>query len=261
MNENEDDIEPANIGIGGSTVVSAMFSDGSRVSYEINKETTVSDLISMIKSDKTVEKPPNRTISIIYLGRILQPTDVFSKIETLREFSVHVFYRVASAAPTAVPDTPTELRGFDRLSRMNYSQEQIAEIRNSFHAMRGTSNATQDERLDAEEEWFPVIFNQENPLDALQLPNQRNHNHNHNNNNAAATPANEIAHDMGIEFFTLENASRVQFFFGLIIGIVFGIFSLILVIVSFNEKAIMAGLLFGTIAHYVLSYLVSYFSS
>ena len=73
-----------------------LFPTGNRNDYDITIETTVSDLIQMIVDDKSVQKPENRTIALIYHGRILQPTDVLSKIDTMPEFTIHACFRQTS---------------------------------------------------------------------------------------------------------------------------------------------------------------------
>lgn len=54
--------------------------------------------------------------------------------------------------------------GFDRLTCMNYSPQQIAQLRDNFHAMRGTRQAGAKE----EKEWTPVLLDTDNPTQGLQ---------------------------------------------------------------------------------------------
>jgi hypothetical protein len=53
---------------------------------------------------------------------------------------------------------------------MNYTPEQIAEVRREFHTVHGSRNSPIEAQIDIEEEWFPVIFNAENPLQLLHPP-------------------------------------------------------------------------------------------
>lgn len=316
-----------------------LFSTGNRVDYEITNETSVNDLIQMISEDKSVQKPENRTIAIIYHGRILQPTDILSKIDTMTEFTVHVFFRQTSThkrshkhkndhqntqnTPAADSATTTDenrdnnnqennddderlesdLRGFDRLTRMNYSPEQIAEIRRSFHTMQGDSNSSPEAQIEAEEEWFPVIFNT-NVVDGeaagaarilLGIANgihpdanaptrhQRNHQNrntegdnqenddnydyeeqdgarrndpeNPNNQNNRAARAWALFNDGDAQAGPDENdgSSWIRFAFGFIIGIIFGIGSILFMLTSLNDRSMLAGLFVGTLSHYCIT--------
>ncbi|OHT13672.1 hypothetical protein TRFO_16105 [Tritrichomonas foetus] len=252
--------------------INAMFTDGSKRTYSIKRSFTVSDLISNISNDETVTIPPDRTVAIIYRGRILKPTDIWSAIETnLDDFSVQVCFRVSQTASQR-PQIQ-ELRGFDRLQRMNYTSEQIAEIRQNFHQMHGTVNDPAESRLDAEDEWFPVIFNQENPLDAFNinlnnLPgNASNANNNNrrnflapitniNANNENHLPPNPIVGDIGDE--AQESSAMMQLFIGFILGLVFGILSFLVVLVNLRDKHMMIGILIGLGGNFLLSFFYGY---
>lgn len=311
-----------------------LFPTGNRNDYDITNETTVSDLIQMIVDDKSVQKPENRTIALIYHGRILQPTDVLSKIDTMPEFTIHACFRQTSThkrghkhknehqntqnTPTTDPNPPAEenrdnnnqennddderlasdLRGFDRLTRMNYTPEQIAEIRRSFHTMQGSLNASHEAQLEAEEEWFPVIFNNNvadggaagalrtllgiangNHEVAFNIPNRRQRNRQNTNDgenddnydydeqdgareNDPENPGNHnrarawaIFND-GDEAAGPEDndgSSWIRFAFGFIIGIIFGIGSILFMLTSLNDRSMLAGLFVGTLSHYCIT--------
>lgn len=236
-------------------LVNVMFPTGKRTNYDITKDTTAGDLIKMITEDSSVSHPENRTVAIIYHGRILNPSEIIVKIDTLDEFTIHVFYR-AIPQPHAAPAAPVEeLKGFDRLRRMNYERGQIEEIRRNFHVMQGTVNASQEERMEAEEEWFPVLFNQENPLQDLQLPPPRRQRSRQRNEEAENNPlANPTEAEVATTDFFFESASWVRVAFGLIIGSIFGIGSLVFMLISFHDKSFVLGLVIGTCAHYGMEY-------
>ena len=228
--------------------INAMFTNGSRYSYTVKSSETVEDLVNQIKEDSRVTKPEDKSIAVIYRGRILNLKDSWSSIETMNEFAVQIFFRVHSAAPEAPVQ---ELRGLDRLQRMNYTQEQIDEIRRNFHQMRGTTNESAEARMNAEEEWFPVIFNQENPLDALNINLNINTNHNAANQNDNQNGEFIIQAVMQDES---ESSPIVELFVGFLLGLIFGILSLMVVLINLRDKYMMVGLLFGILGNLALSY-------
>jgi hypothetical protein len=224
--------------------VNVLFPTGDRISYEIPKDATVGDLIQRIRDDPNAKKPANRVIVIIYQGRILQSNDLLSSIENLDDCTLHAFFRAMRVEPVA--ESAVDLRGFDRLSRMNYSASQIAELRQNFHVLHGTVLSSQEAQLDAEEEWFPVIFNHENPLQDLQLPQPAGH---------PPVPNPLIANedeDQGDR--TLENFPLLKFICGLVIGLMFGIGSLVFLLISLHDGPFLLGLFGGTCGHYALKY-------
>ena len=218
--------------------VTAMFTSGQKAVYRISKNDTVGALIEKIKLDADISKPQGSTVNIIYSGRILQPSDVFSAPDD--QFTVHVLFRKSN------PQSPTtqaqaEPRGFDRLSRMNYTPEQIAEIRRQFHESMGTADQTEAARIETEEEWFPTIFNQENPLDMLGTGRLQ-----------------LFTGDIGdITEFNEQESFWIQMIFGVIMGAIFGFVSLILILVYLDNRGLIMGLLAGVCLHYGVSYLFS----
>jgi hypothetical protein len=216
----------------------------------MTKETAVSELIHWIREDPKAKKPANRNIVIIYQGRILQPTDILSSIESLDEFTVHAFFRAIRLDSPADPDPSVELRGFDRLSRMDYTPEQILEIRQNFHILHGTMEETHEDRLDAEEEWFPVLFNQDNPLQDLLPRRARRPRRNVNpiaNNREEELPGQP-------EERALDNFPWLKFICGLIMGLIFGVGSLVFLLIAMQDGPFMFGLFWGACGHYALKY-------
>ena len=226
--------------------VSAVFPDGERKTYHFNKDSTVSELISEIMTDKSIEKPKDKGICIMYHGRILKSTEKFSEIDTIPDFAVSVVFRLnRNAAPSDGQngEEDTELRGFDRLTRMNYTPDQISEIRHQFHFMRGGLNETHEQQLDAEEEWLPVIFNSENPLETLQ------------NADAERPIRTQIRRrHQNYETFHFDQSSFwTTFCIALVLGIVFGPASLLYLLISLQDKAGIAGIAIGVGIHYLIS--------
>lgn len=286
--------------------IHALFPTGDRKDYEIQNTTTVQDLVQMIKDDDSIQKPENRTIAIIYHGKILQPVDILSKIDNLTEYTVHVFYRQISSKPSRKQKNSnqgsesnadavnadddderldSDLRGFDRLTRMNYTQDQIDTIRRHFHSLQGTTNSSPEEQIEAEEEWFPVIFNT-NVLDggaagaaqillgSINEPNRgqntdsplqalirNNHFHQNNRNGGDGSDDPEAGNTNTEEAAAAveddnETPSWCSFFFGFIIGLFLGLGSIIFLLTSFNNRSMLAGLFIGTLSHYcITSYL------
>ena len=242
-----------------------MFPTGEKATYEITKETTAAELISQVAQDPKITHPANRTISLIYHGRILKDSDVLAKLDSLSEFTIHVFYR--ATAPSEPPRTEngagaqnepmdSDLRGFDRLRRMNYDQAEIDALRQNFHAIHGTTDASAEERIEAEEEWFPVIFNHENPLQDLQLPGRRQRRP--RRQRATETPfVNNEDEGQIIEENEFASAPWVRALIGFVVGALFGIGALLLFLfVSFTDPWFLLGLFAGCCTHYAGRYLL-----
>ena len=222
--------------------ISAIFPDGERRTYNFNKNSTVSDLISEITSDKSIEKPKDKTICVMYHGRILKSNEKFSEIDSLPDYAVSVLFRLNKSAPPADGQSAqdsTELRGFDRLVRMNLTQDQISELRHEFHRIRGELNMTEEERIEAEEEWLPsILYSDRDPLQIIrqnaniQRPTRRRNNY-------------ETFHFDQSSFWT-------TFFIALVLGIVFGPLSLLSLLCSLQDKAGILGITMGVCVHYLL---------
>ena len=227
-------------------IIHVLLPTGNRVDFQPNQDSKISDVIEMIQNDDSIKKPENRKICIIYGGRILSKDEQVLKIGTLDEFTLHVFFR-ANQQKTAQESFELELKGFDRLSRMDYSREQIADIRNNFHRLQGTLGASMEERMGAEEEWFPVIFNHENPLDDLQMyiPSL-----NHQNRQTESIDQNT---DDGDDLDTYSSVNPLlRFVFGFMMGIMFGIGSVLFILISQNDTPVFVGLFTGITSHYTL---------
>jgi hypothetical protein len=190
---------------------------------------------------------------MIYHGRILQNDEVISRLDSLDGFTLHVFFKVVAHERESESVGTADVRGFDRLARMNYTPDQIARIREGFHVMHGTGDATQEERIEAEEEWFPVLFNHEVPLQDLaplrELFGLRDR---------IRPPVNQNERE-GIEDIPPEDEFNLQSrwiraLFGFLVGGIFGIGSLIFLLVSLNDIWFLMGLFLGTMLHYSVRY-------
>jgi hypothetical protein len=234
-------------------VVHVLLPRGERITYDITPQTTISELISRIKSDASVAKPPNRRISIIYHGRVLQGDERIARLDSLEEFTLHLCFRGPPPGPPGSLDPQSaDLLGFDRLRRMNYSPEKIAELRHNFHSMRGSLSARADERIEAEEEWFPVIFNHENPLQNLGFPPPTRPPP--QQQPADAHPLVQAPEEDAPQEFALTSSPWLMFLFGVLFGAVFGIGSLIFILIAASNGPFLLGLFVGTCAHYGARY-------
>jgi hypothetical protein len=228
--------------------INAVFPDGSKKSYNFNSQSTVGNLVQLILSDTDIKKPKDKSICVMYHGRILKSSEKFSEIDTLPDYTVSILFRLCKSAAQAEQDqldNGSILKGFDRLTRMNYSPEQIEEIRHQFHRMRGGLNETRDQQIDAEEEWLPVIFNSENPLETFQTadaerPIQTQNQAHHGRNNYDT-------------FHFEQNSFWINFSIAFILGVLFGPLSALYLFVSLRDKAGIFGIIVGIGVHYLLS--------
>jgi hypothetical protein len=218
--------------------VQVMLPNGERIPFTVTAPTTISDLIDSLGQRGVV--PANRSVVLIYRGRIFQPQDVVVSLDSLDQFTIHALFRADRAAGVAGDGAATDLRGFDRLARMNYSPQQIAQLRDNFHAMRGTRQARAEARMEAEEEWFPVLFNNDNPVQVLQQPE--------------APPAPDGLEPIaGEEPYVLDRYPRVKFGLGVFLGALFGIAGLVFMFMPRSDTTLFGGLFLGGCLHYGIS--------
>ncbi|EAX86901.1 hypothetical protein TVAG_099170 [Trichomonas vaginalis G3] len=250
--------------------------------FNLQPQNTTKDLISMIKNDSNVQIPRNKILTLIYRGRILTGNEILSSFDSMTEFTIQGFYRNDPNSPNNNNEEIiiNDLRGFDRLRRMNYTPEQIQEIRNSFHSTHQPEDGSQQSMIDLEEEWFPVLFNQRDigSMIRANLPNLQNfavpaqpnqateadaaHEHPQNeqanndhteNNNAHNSPLinnnddDRNQTDNGIDF------PGQDFLYGLIFGLFFGIPSVMLVYIDVRAYSFVAGIIIGTIINALLT--------
>lgn len=222
-------------------VITAVLPNGEKHPYNFDSNSTVGDLMKLIKEDSTIEKPADRLLCIMYRGKLLQPAQKFSQIDSVPSYSVIVMFRLNhTESSNDSSNNTTELRGFDRLTRMNYSEEQIQDIRHHFHEMRGGQNESEDQKYEAEEEWLPVIFNCENPLDAFEaLDTER----------PARRRDPVPTHD---QIEDISPSTLSTFLFAFVIGIIFGPVSLLCFIVSFQDLPGCTGIITGALIHFII---------
>ena len=146
--------------------ITVLFQNGARSVYTMNSTETAAALLERVKSDPSARLAPDQVPKLLFLGRIIQPTDILGVISTSTEFTVQCFgqrERNSEAQPAAEP-----VKGFDRLTRVGYTAEQIAELRNAFHTVGRTSRLSQEEQLELEDEWVPALTLEGSPAAALR---------------------------------------------------------------------------------------------
>jgi hypothetical protein len=212
-------------------IVRVIIPTGDRIPFTLTPSTTVSDLADWVIQDPRNLVPPNRTVLFIYHGRILQASEFVSNLDTMSEFTVHALFR--PIAPQAAVEAGTnDLRGFDRLSRMNYTPAEIAQLRDNFHTMQGTTQANREAQIETEEEWFPVIFNNENPVQNLQLPVAVN----------ATVPPDQMEEEVP---YTLDQYPWIKLMLGVFLGTFFGVSAVIFMLMPRSDRTFFMGLFLG----------------
>jgi hypothetical protein len=206
-----------------SVTVNLVFASGVRKAVNLDKSSPVSDIIELVESDASLGKPPTHTTVAIYHGRILSPTDTIGSLDSLPDFSIHIVFR---QSPSAATEDDLNVRGFDRLRRMHYDEQQINAIRREFHQVRGSSQATDEERLTAEDEWLPVIFITDNIRQAGARRTQ----------------------DQATGWML-----SMGFVVGIMTGLMFGPISLFLLLISHQNRGCVFGLLLGLLVYYSVS--------
>lgn len=229
--ESADDIESFELPI------NALFPNSDKRTYYFNEDSIVQDMIDMIVKDSTIRVPEDRNVKILYHGKVLDDNSRFRDVERdLSSFTVNVLYRREFIQEGEKDNGGEELRGFDRLVRMNYTQEEIDDIRRRFHSLHGSTEFNDESRLEAEEEWLPTIFNSDNPLEALR-------------------PAGSRRQRVRYVHIDPEEPSRwLGFFLSMFIGSIFGILSLLIIFSSYRDKYVVFGVLCGLIINLFLKY-------
>lgn len=269
--------------------INILFPTGITKNYKIKSDTTVNDLVGLIADDQTVEKPADRSIVVIYHGKILQSNQILSKIDTLSEFTVHIFFRKIIQNPNCFRnadnkdevsaqseqetlditnssvnrienDLSEDLRGFDRLVRMNYTQRQIQKLRKRFHRLQNTENVDPEEQIDMEEEWFPVLFNTNvigedgSPASIRALLGQVENYDPHSNPLVTPNQVYEegdlrVTQDVNVEESQDTSTSWGKFIIGIFIGLIFGFASFLFMAMFHHNKSMLAGIFIGLVAH------------
>lgn len=217
--------------------VTVLFTDGKKINIEIKPLNTVKDLIASIQQDPTIIIPQNANPIILYHGKIINQDEQLGNLESMDEFTVHCFFKVIKLEEDHEKKNSIELdlRGFDRLQRLNYSREQIDRIRTNFrNIQQNEGEINEEEQIEIEDEWFPALFTTELPLDSIfeetddiDLP---------------AAPSNLSR--------PVWNKSLLFFALGFFIGYFFGIGSFIFAFLTIRNKKTLVGVLFGSFIHY-----------
>jgi len=129
------------------------FSDGSKYHFCMKGSEKISDLEEKIKKEIPNKVQTECDIKFMYIGKILNKNEYFSVLNISDSSTIQCFFQKKDDSVSNYQ----EPRGFDRLIRMNYTNEQIQAIRQSFHQVHNT-NLQADDTIEIEEEWFPLIF-------------------------------------------------------------------------------------------------------
>lgn len=250
MDSQEDPLITNGSGVDRGLPISAVFPNGTKKTFHFDEFSTVSDLIELIQEDKTIENPPGKIISVLYHGRFLKPEERFSEIDSLSDYAVSILYRADKNALQEEPH-PMELKGFDRLIRMDYSPEEIMRIRERFHHMRGGENDTDTQKIDAEEEWLPVLFNNEGTTDVLDVfggtvPNRRPRRTWRQRRQATVYLDQDARRTQNVSFW-------VTFLITFLLGFIFGPVTLLYILVSMNDRGGILGVIIGVACYFIFS--------
>lgn len=121
----------------------------------MNPDDTTEDLITAITSSRDLQMSEGQSLRLIAMGKILQTSDKLKQYAYTNELVVQCSIRKERQE---TEDSQTEIvTGFDRLTRIGYTAEQIRELRRVFHSIHNTENSTQTEQLELEDEWVPAI--------------------------------------------------------------------------------------------------------
>ena len=238
----------------GKYSITVLLQDGRTFLFdEVSPDIKISDFVDLILSSSRFSVPPNCHITLIYLGHLLSEDIKLRNIPNLTTsvFTIHCIFRPNRNAPQGENHDSQgqyeELRGFDRLSRMNYTPEQIQRIRDQFHQLTRTSDLDREAQLSVEDEWFPALFNnnEDLPFNFIGMRNPNNHNRSRSGREDETT------------LFQQEDESAFNnyAFIAIILGAFFGFFGILFIFVSPNKKQFLIGFSFGLSIHYLFSYL------
>lgn len=139
--------------------ITVLFQDSASVDLSISNKQNISELKSFITKSESIHIPEGKSVRILCLNHFMNDELMIVEVEnTLKEFTVHAILK-SEKNDTEVSEE-NQLRGFDRLATMNYSQSEIQQIRRQFHEMANSYQLTHEQQKEEEEEWFPALFNQ-----------------------------------------------------------------------------------------------------
>ena len=217
--------------------VSVIFTNGKRAEFSVDSSMKVQDFLDLIKKDQSIDDKPNSTISILYHGKIVDTGQILGDLDSMDEFSVHCFFRTIKNTNKSQELDDLDLKGFDRLQRMNYTTEQIATIRQNFRSLQGINQQNEDEMLEIEDEWFPALFSEELPLDPfLDDMEEIEIEHTQTRNGRSAS---------------LWNMFQICFLCGFLLGYLLGAGALLFMFLTVRNKKLLFGIFIGTCFHYM----------
>lgn len=151
----------------GDLTITVLFQNGARSVHTVSRRETVASLIDRLKSDPNFQSKPDQVPRLLFLGRILQPNNILSSLSDSSEFTVQcIAQRQPDQNKQECESEPA--KGFDRLLRVGYTSEQIAELRSAFHTVSQTSALSHEAQLDLEDEWVPALALEGSPTSALR---------------------------------------------------------------------------------------------
>ena len=227
--------------------ITILLQNGTSALFQISKNDTVSELKKLIEQSDKIEIPEGKSTKLLYLGHVLEDTSKLADIQksSCDEFTVHCFFK--QQISDMCPESPSldlnteEPHGFDRLRRMNYSQQQIRNIRQQFHRMLNSNHLTPEQQIDVEEEWLPALFNSNETTfgifsrinrreDEMPLFNQQMH----------------------------HRSTNTNLFIGFCIGIIFGVGIILIFPLFYHEKRLITGVIFGILIRYTSKLMILY---
>jgi len=204
--------------------VTFFYPNGYKDHIELADTLLICQIIDQLLVKNAEMIPKEHSPRLIYKGRILSGNESLNSLEMEEEFTIHVFFQIKSQ--NSDPIDIIELRGFQRLFRMNFTAERIEMLQYIFHERYGSLDRSEEERILLEDEWFPILFNQiinNDNLDAFEIPNN-----------------NENTQD-------INDSPYISFVLGTFLGLIFGLASLSFSIIFYQNKWILFGQGFGTL--------------
>lgn len=227
--------------------VTILLQNGTSFLFQIPKNNTVLELKKLIEQSDNIEIPEGKTTKLLYLGHVLDDASKFSDIQksSSDEFTVHCFFKQPISdthSENSLSDQNVEEpHGFDRLSQMNYTQQQIIAIRQQFHRMLNSNHLTPEQQIDVEEEWLPALFNSnETAFGIFSQTNRRED---------ELPLFNQQMHHRG---------TSTNLFIGFCIGIIFGYGIFLIFPLFIHERKLITGIIFGILLRYTSKLMILY---
>ena len=227
--------------------ITILLQNGSSTLFQISKSETVLELKKLIEQSDKIDIPEGKSVKLLYLGRVLEENSKLSDIQksSSNEFTVHCFFKQSISGihseNSVFDQNSQEPHGFDRLSRMNYTEQQIISIRQQFHRMLNSNHLTHEQQIDVEEEWLPALFNSnETNFGIFSQTNRR---------------------DDELPLFNQQIYHRTansNIFVGFCFGMFFGAGIFLLFPLFIHEKRFITGITFGVLLKYTSKLITLY---